>query len=72
MSWTEIEAVLTRQGADGEVRLNCLELEWVQEAIHHHHYHGKLLDQDQAWRINSAFPALPQRKLSRLGRKQET
>lgn len=67
MSWTEIEAVLTRQGADGEVRLNCLELEWIQEAIHHHHHHRKLLD--QAWRINSAFAVLP---LSRLGRKQET
>lgn len=66
MSWTEIEAMLTQQGAGGEVRLNCPELEWIQEAIHHHH-HGKLLD--QAWRINSAFAALP---LSRLERKQET
>lgn len=47
----EIGAVFTPQQADGEMRQNCGEQEWVKEAIHHV---VKLLD--RAWKINTAFP----------------
>lgn len=46
MPWTEIEAMLTPQRAEGDMRQNFREQEWVKEATHHL---WKLLG--QAWRI---------------------